>query len=140
MSLTFQRNLDKQAKVVTIHTTSLIPTDLKPPPLASEPTRNEEEENMEEINPEIDEVFSDLQEGLLPQIHDPTSDHIPTTPITLDHSASPSPSPTPSPNPKPAPKPAASEPPWTQPSVPTTFVSGPSVQNQPDTHPAIALI
>ena len=95
---------------------------------------------MEEINREIDELFSDLQEGSPPQIHDPTFDHIPTTPITPDHSPSPSPSPPPSPNPKPAPEPAASKQPQPQPSVPTTSVSGPSVQNQPDTHPATTLI
>ena len=62
ISLTFQRNPDKQAEVVASQTTSYIPTDPEPNPPTNETTGDEEGEDMDKINQEIEELFSDLHE------------------------------------------------------------------------------
>ena len=66
ISLTFQRNPDKQAEVVASWTTSLIPTNTEPNPAANELIGDEEGENMDEINRELNELFFDLQEDSPP--------------------------------------------------------------------------
>ena len=127
----FLRNPDKTSQIVARRTSSFTPLDVLNPIQANEPTRDAEEDNQEDIlaiNQVIDSLFSDDPSNSPLEVEDPLStNNIPTTPITQDHS----PSPPPLPNPKPLPNP---EPPFSTP--PDTHRAASSTQEaQPEIPP-----
>ena len=125
----FLRNPDKTSQIVASRTSSFTPSDVSHPLPANEPARDAEEDNQEDIlviNQAIDNLLSDDPSNSPPEVEDPLStENIPTTPITPDHS--PSPSPPPNPEPFPNPEPPISTPPDTHQAASSTQETQPRI-------------